>query len=124
MRQTNPIDDLLAEPPRVDRLPVRHKVGLPARSTAVAESIGSAKQSVRTSEWKYILHSATGQEELYHLPTDPDERDNLIGDRPGIASNLRTFLQDPDRIEQLESPNNPMVSPEDQEILRALGYIE
>jgi arylsulfatase A-like enzyme len=33
----------------------------------------------RTAEWKYIFHTQTGEEELYHLRADPHELSNLAG---------------------------------------------
>jgi arylsulfatase A-like enzyme len=94
--------------------------------SAVAETrnYGDAKQSVRTSKWKYIFHPASGREELYDLERDPGEDDNVVDAHRDVAAKLRTFLQDPSLIEKLESPTAPMVGPEDREILKELGYIE
>ncbi|WP_040785767.1 sulfatase family protein [Nocardia pneumoniae] len=36
--------------------------------------------AVRTRSWKYVLHTDTGEEELYHLAEDPDELHNLALD--------------------------------------------
>jgi len=88
------------------------------------KNYGDAKQSVRTEEWKYIVHPSSGREELYRLTTDPGERQNLVERYPEIAASLRDHLQDPSKIENLESPSAPRVGEEDREILRALGYIE
>jgi arylsulfatase A-like enzyme len=98
---------------------------LHARS-AVADiaHYGDAKQSVRTEEWKYIFHPASGREELYRLTADPEERHDVAEARPDVVANLREFLQDPDRVEALESLTAPNLGPEDREILEALGYIE
>jgi arylsulfatase A-like enzyme len=96
-----------------------------ARS-AVAEipHYGDAKQSVRTDEWKYIFHPASGREELYRLTGDPEELHDVSEAHPDVVESLGEFLQDPDRIEALESLTTPHLGPEDREILRALGYIE
>jgi len=96
-----------------------------ARS-AVAEipHYGDAKQSVRTDEWKFIFHPASGREELYRLTTDPEERHDVAEAHREVVARLKAFLQDPDRIEALESLTTPNLGPEDREILKALGYIE
>ena len=85
---------------------------------------GDAKQSVRTEEWKYIFHPASGREELYRLTTDLEEHYDVAEAHPDVVASLREFLQDPDRIEALESLTAPNLGPEDREILKALGYIE
>ena len=46
---------------------------------ALARSSGSAPiWSLRTQSWTYILHTASGREELYDRAADPLERNNLI----------------------------------------------
>ena len=96
-----------------------------ARS-AVAEipHYGDAKQSVRTEEWKYIFHPASGREELYRLTADPEERRDLAEAHPEVVASFGELLQDPDRVEALESMTAPKLGDKDREILRALGYIE
>jgi arylsulfatase A-like enzyme len=96
-----------------------------ARS-AVAEiaHYGDAKQSVRTEEWKYIFHPASGREELYRLAADPEERRDVGQSHPEVVASLRKLLQEPERVEALESLTTPKLGPGDREILKALGYIE
>jgi len=96
-----------------------------ARS-AVAEitHYGDAKQSVRTEEWKYIFHPASGREELYRLTTDPEERHDVAEAHPDVVASFEKLLQDPHRVEALESLTTPKLGDKDREILKALGYIE
>lgn len=93
-------------------------------SVAETENYGDAKQSVRTEEWKYIFHPATGREELYRLTADPEERRDVARLHPEIAASLRAQLQDAGRLEEVPEPSAALVGPEDREILKALGYIE
>jgi arylsulfatase A-like enzyme len=48
---------------------------------------------IRTKEFKLIVGS-DGVEELYHLPSDPGETNNLLEQRPEEASVLRFALED------------------------------
>ena len=47
---------------------------------------------VRTAERKLVAHQ-TGEVELYDLKNDPDERENLAGERPGEVAALRSRLR-------------------------------
>lgn len=48
--------------------------------------------TIRTEQWRYI-HYADGNEELYEVKRDPNERNNLSGD-PDRASILKAFRSD------------------------------
>jgi arylsulfatase A-like enzyme len=48
----------------------------------------------RTQEWKYIRYASAREDELYHLPTDPGERRNLIDQHPAQAAELRRLLEE------------------------------
>jgi len=88
-----------------------------------------ARVAARTSRWKYIYDEIEGQEMLFHLPTDPVEQHNLIGQasaeiisplRDAVASYLTRA-----RSERVERPEE--VTIEDQEVIRrliALGYLD
>jgi arylsulfatase A-like enzyme len=104
------------------RVPYEKRFALSA--VAETKEYGDAKQSVRTEEWKYILHPASGREELYYLATDPEERHDRVETNPEVVADLRRLVRDPRQIESLESPSAPKVGPADREILKALGYIE
>ncbi|MCC7494648.1 MAG: sulfatase [Fimbriimonadaceae bacterium] len=63
--------------------------------TYLIESTWMKKYGWRTNEWKLIIdiedpHHGTPPVELYHLPTDPDEQQNLAATHPEIVTALRT----------------------------------
>jgi len=47
------------------------------------------KLAIRTESWKYIYNTLTGKEELYYLPADPEEKNNLCKEAGDIASKFR-----------------------------------
>jgi arylsulfatase A-like enzyme/Flp pilus assembly protein TadD len=61
------------------------------------------------------------REELYDLERDPEERVNLMADRPQAAAALRSGLESLVAGRGLDAPS--AVSAEDRERLAALGYI-
>ena len=93
-------------------------------SVASSKNYGDAKQSVRTEDWKYILHPSSGREELYHLATDPEEYHNLARVKPEIAASLRAVLRGTTETEDLELTAEENLSDKDLELLKALGYID
>jgi arylsulfatase A-like enzyme len=82
----------------------------------------------RTEEWKYIYAPQNPQlaEELYHLPSDPQERQNLASRRPDVVAMLRQRIE---FIQQGPVAPNPgqVMSPEEQaqieKRLVELGYM-
>jgi len=52
----------------------------------------SLETTVTTDEWALIYSVEAGYSELYHLPTDPGQAQNLIGTRPEIARELHAML--------------------------------
>jgi arylsulfatase A-like enzyme len=48
---------------------------------------------VRSKKWKYMVH-LNGAEELYYLPADPGEKNNLINSRSIIVKKYKTELRD------------------------------
>lgn len=64
----------------------------------LTEATWEVKWGIRTAEWKLIkvldpgVHQAD-QDELYHLPTDPDERANVIEQYPDVADRLELRLR-------------------------------
>ena len=71
---------------------------------------------IRTEEWKYIQ---APRPELYHLPSDPQEKLNVISKQPEIAKRLR------EKIPKAAVQNSQSVemTPEMAEELAALGYV-
>lgn len=47
------------------------------------------KVMIRDPEWKYIFMANGGREQLFHMAEDPTELQNRIGDRQGIAAQMR-----------------------------------
>jgi arylsulfatase A-like enzyme len=80
--------------------------------------------AARTEEWKYIQRGEV--EELYHLPSDPEELDNLAEARPqpDALSELRTRLQSWKEAHPLRLENEERIHPELLEQLRTLGYVD
>ncbi len=77
-------------------------------------------RSIRTNEWKYIL---APKPELYDLKNDPLEKENLIGSKNKIASDLNNKLKKLEKATTSEQkPSIRELTPEEQEKLRALGY--
>jgi len=86
---------------------------------------------VRTEEWKYAVHMTNPAvpEELYHLPSDPDESNNLAQSRPDIIEELKALL-----VTHLQSRKHESVALADElnqdelndlaKHLEKLGYIE
>jgi arylsulfatase A-like enzyme len=75
---------------------------------------------VRVGEWKYIERPDEGAPELYDLRADPTERRNLIRNRPEVAARLSPLLV---RWGE-DAAESVALSPEEEERLRALGYVE
>jgi arylsulfatase A-like enzyme/uncharacterized protein HemY len=61
------------------------------------------------------------REELYDLALDPDERSNVVDDRPEEAADLRAALVSLEATSELPEP--APVSVEDRQRLEALGYV-
>ncbi len=110
----------------------RHLAPLPAIiETCQNPSEPSDLYGVRTQDWKYAVHVSdpTVPEELYYLPDDPREANNLAQTRPDIAKEMKDIL-----ITHLQSEQRKGVSLADElsqdemsdlaKHLQKLGYIE
>jgi len=55
----------------------------------------AGRSSVRDDEWNYIvtIDKDDPDAELYYLPSDPDEKNNVIANHPEIVSEQRTRLE-------------------------------
>lgn len=53
------------------------------------------RASVRDDEWNYVatVHEAQPSPELYHLPTDPEETENIVDRCPEVAAMQRQRLE-------------------------------
>jgi arylsulfatase A-like enzyme len=47
---------------------------------------------VRHEEWKYVYNLTRGREELFHLPSDPDELKDVAAEHPELCQMLRQRL--------------------------------
>jgi arylsulfatase A-like enzyme len=80
---------------------------------------------LRRGQWKYTESEARGNE-LYDLRTDPKESKNLVDQMPEKAQELAAELERWKQATRRSSADTTSrtVSPEDNERLRALGYVE
>jgi arylsulfatase A-like enzyme len=91
---------------------------------------------VRRGEWKLVAIRSPrdrqmmtgGAYELYDVITDPHERDNLVGRHPDVVSDLAKVLEEwfvgGARWKQRgEAIDLQSLSPEEREMLEALGYL-
>jgi arylsulfatase A-like enzyme len=109
-------------------LPLHDVVGSAARRSrlsghaAYAENEPLGLSCVRTDDWKYLQR---GQEAaLFHLPSDPGERVNVILRHPETAQGLRKQME---QIRSRGPARRQAASRDEQEtrrILRSLGYLE
>jgi len=58
--------------------------------------LGPAHFLLRQGEWKYMCYGEDGPEQLFHLVSDPQERNNLAGDPAAsdVLQKMRARLQD------------------------------
>lgn len=89
-------------------------------------SLGQPKDTkpavaVRTDEWKYITNGDEAQ--LYHLISDPDERDDCVERHPDVAETLRSKIPNSLLERGVKQPRVPE-DEVDREQLEALGYLE
>ncbi len=81
------------------------------------------KRGVRVGSWKYILSEKEQTEELFNLVDDPEELRNLSRERPERTSELGETVR-----AWVQSESRPVVpsviSEEDRERLRSLGYLD
>jgi arylsulfatase A-like enzyme len=82
-------------------------------------------RTVRSGEYRYF-HVSTGEERLFHLPSDPGEMRNLIAERTQAASDARARLEEWLRRTPEAAPRSKGQAPgaQDIEALKALGYIQ
>lgn len=82
----------------------------------------SELKALRIGEWKYIQ---APKPELYNLENDPDELENLFGERKKMASKLQKRLEEVEKELSSESkdPSIRELSQEEREKLMSLGYL-
>jgi arylsulfatase A-like enzyme len=86
----------------------------------------TAKQvAIREGEWKFVVVHKSGTRSLYDLQRDPGELRDLSGDRPEVVRRFEARLDEFMQRPVIVAPRNRRrATNEDEEQLRALGYIE
>jgi arylsulfatase A-like enzyme len=82
-------------------------------------------RSLIHGDWKLIT-SSLGPPQLFDLADDPEERHDRIGEHPDVGAALQSALADFEhsRPTQPEARTTIILSPDDDQKLRALGYVE
>ena len=85
-----------------------------------------AKDSVVLNGWKLIHSVKAREQELFDLADDPGERRERLAAEPQVASALSGVLREwRERMEEVTTElgaEEPAYTPEEIEMLRALGY--
>jgi len=76
-------------------IPQLRDVSAPRHRPAISTH-NQGNHAVITEKWRYIRY-VDGTEELYHLPSDPHEWNNLAGAHPDVCDELRQHLPRVDR---------------------------
>ncbi|MDH6534113.1 arylsulfatase A-like enzyme [Parabacteroides sp. PM5-20] len=61
--------------------------------------------TIRQDDWKLIYYYETGKKELFHIPTDIGEKENLIEKEPERAIQLSRLLGEELRIREAQRPS-------------------
>jgi arylsulfatase A-like enzyme len=90
---------------------------------------GGRTRAVVHQGWKLLRRLRTGQYELYHMLTDPQEKQDLWAHtRPEVASRRKRLQAALEEFAKTRHPVAPVghseLSPEAEARLRTLGYIE
>lgn len=59
---------------------------------AIRNMITYSNSKITTSEWTLLYDVEPGESQLFHLSSDPQELNNIIGQRPEIAKELHQLL--------------------------------
>jgi arylsulfatase A-like enzyme len=95
----------------------------PRRELAYAENEPLGLSCIRSGHWKYV----TGPEGdlLFHVPTDPLERNNVVDRHPGTVEYLKEALTSiRSSRPQVERVRAEREEEETRRLLRSLGYLE
>ncbi len=95
--------------------------GLPGAEALMADA-PPMRQGVIAGGWKLILGG--GAPQLYYLPDDPGEEENLASAEPDRVRALKAHIEAWDADTAKGEENVSELSTEDQRALEALGYIE
>lgn len=100
------------------------------RLGSLASQVGGGKflTSARTLDYKLVAYPAKDGgwlTQLFDLRADPEERENLVDKHPEQSRELAAALEQWRTSTQFSEPQkSPELSPELQDSLRSLGYIE
>jgi arylsulfatase A-like enzyme len=80
-------------------------------------------RAVRHGSHKLHFNRLTGEQALFDLAADPEERTDVAGAQPAVVADLRAHL---DRFLKLrpEATTPVQLTPQEQERLRSLGYVK
>ena len=113
------VSEYMAPQPSMDALE-RHVDDLPE---AVYEYDRSLR-AIRTTEYK-LIRGSDGSRELYHLPSDPDERTDRADERPEAVRNLAADLDEwLDGFEHTDVDGSVEMDDGRRERLEQLGYLQ
>jgi arylsulfatase A-like enzyme len=81
--------------------------------------------SLRDGEWKLIANLANGENQLYHLTSDPGEQRNLAQKEKARVQEMRSMIESYlAKASPATSESRMELSPEVEKELRSLGYLE
>lgn len=89
---------------------------------AMMSERGPMRQGVLLEGWKLIVDGK--REELYHLPKDPGELNNLAKGEPERVKALRALLEAWEIEHPRADETEQTLSDDDKEALKAFGYLE
>jgi arylsulfatase A-like enzyme len=98
-------------------------VSLGAYGTDLLEKTIGTQFSVRQGPWRYLVNTNDGSEELYDHRTDPGESVNLAAARVSTVAALRDAVNGV-MSKGTRSAAPVEMTPEHQQALRALGYVQ
>ncbi len=87
---------------------------------------GPTRFSRRAGRYKTIVHTPGGRTEIYDLVSDPGEKTNLAGRDPDLTNRLKADLSIVRQGMMIKAgtASNVSLTPEMEEHLRALGYLD
>ncbi len=86
--------------------------------------VAGEKSGIRIGPWKYIEGDEENTRELFNLNDDPGERVNLYDSELPTALELSARLAAWTREHARATPEQPEMTEQERERLKALGYIE
>jgi len=84
---------------------------------------------VITPDWHYMIHTESGDQELYNRPADPLQKNNLAGQVEAVRDSLKEVLVNQSEylsgsVEMHTESKNRNINPELYERLKSLGYLK